>query len=144
MPQELLGSRVAAIYELQAAWLEPRLKQIGVRWSSFQLLAAIVGAGDEASQAEIARRLAVAPATLSEAVQNHVERGWVEQVPSPRDKRLKVLRLTLQGKKLMGQVRNLVIECEHLMAAAVTPAQSTACAKVLDKMIESLERALET
>ena len=67
MPSELIGSRVATLYELQSAWLEPKLKEMGVRWTTFQLLATIFGAGDDARQAEVARRLGVSPATLSES-----------------------------------------------------------------------------
>lgn len=143
MSSELLGSRVATLYELQSAWLEPRLAQLGVRWTTFQLLATIVGAGDEASQAEVARRLGVSPATLSESVQNHVKDGLIEQIPSTTDKRLKVLQLSPQGKKMMGKIRTLIVECEDLMSGSVSTQEAKTCAKVLDRMIESLERGLE-
>ncbi|MCB0825464.1 MAG: winged helix-turn-helix transcriptional regulator [Armatimonadetes bacterium] len=143
MSRELIGARVATLYELQSAWLEPRLRDIGVRWTSFQFLAAIVGAGEEASQAEVARRLGLSPATLSETVQNHINIGWIEQTKSERDKRLKVLRLTNDGKKLMMKIRALVVECETLVANSVSIPESKKCAKALDKMIDALENALQ-
>ena len=144
MPTELLGTRVATLYELQSAWLEPRLAELGVRWTTFQLLATVVGAGDEASQAEVARRIGVAPATLSESVQNHVKSGLIDQALSSHDKRLKVLRLTVKGRRLMGEIRTLVKRCEEVMSSPVKERESKICAKVLDQMIVSLEKDLES
>ena len=143
MSRELIGARVATLYELQSAWLEPRLREIGVRWTSFQFLATIVGAGDAASQAEVARRLGLSPATLSETVQNHMSLGWIEQTKSEQDKRLKVIRLTPDGKKLMTKIRALVLECETLVSNSISIAESQKCAKALDKMIDALDNALQ-
>ena len=79
MAQHLIGTRIAAIYERQAEWLEPRLADLGVSWATFQLLTTVAGAGEEASQIEVARRLGVTAATLSESVQGHVGRGLLKQ-----------------------------------------------------------------
>lgn len=144
MSAENLGSRIAALYELQSAWLEPRLQNLGVRWTTFQLLATVVGAGDEASQAEVSRRLGVAAATLCESVQIHVKEGLIEQSHSTRDKRIKILRLTSKGKRLMGEIRTLVQECESIMTRPVKATDAKTCAKVIDQMIDSLEKSLES
>ena len=70
-----IGAKVAAIYELQSAWLEPRLRAIEVSWTTFQLFSAIQAAGGKSSQVAVARRLGVTPATLSETVFAHVQNG---------------------------------------------------------------------
>lgn len=144
MPLHNLGSRVASLYEVQSAWLEPKLQSIGVRWTTFQLLATIMGAGQDASQAEVARRLGVAPATLSESVQLHVKDNLLQQVPSKKDKRKKILELTPKGIQLMMQIRGFVQECEKVMTAGLSGQEAALCAKVIDQMAENLEKALET
>lgn len=144
MSVDHLGAKIASLYELQSAWMEPRLSKAGIRWTTFQLLATIASAGSEASQAEVARRLGVAPATLSESVQKHVQDGYVQQSPSPHDRRLKILQLTPEGQRLVGKIRNLALECDRVLVQALKEKEAKTCAKVLDQMIDSLERALES
>ena len=57
MAKTLIGTRIAAIYELQAEWMEPKLTELGISWATFQLLTTVANAGDGASQIEVARRL---------------------------------------------------------------------------------------
>lgn len=144
MSNEQLGARVATLYELQSAWLEPKLLEYGIRWITFQLLATIIGAGDLASQAEVARRLGVAPATLSESVAHHVEDGFIQQVPSKKDKRVKVLKLTPQAKRVMTKVTKLIQDCEASMCAGVKEREAKIVARTLDQMIENLEKDLKS
>ena len=137
-----LGPRVATVYELQSAWLEPRLKALGVRWTTFQLLVTIIACGENATQADIARRLGVAPATLCESVQAHVAAGIVTQSPS-KDKRVKLLGLTANGKALTKKIGDLVGQVERLASAGLAERDNQVCANVLDAMITNLENALE-
>lgn len=140
MPQEQIGPRIAAIYELQSAWLEPKLKSIGVNWSTFQLLTTVSGAGKKASQVEVARRLGVTPATLSESVYAHVEKGLLDQVPSSRDRRVKVLQLTDRSKSMLRQIKRLVSESEALIHQDLSDAESDRLARLLDKVLLNLEQ----
>ncbi len=140
MTNTQLGPIIATIYELQSAWLEPRLKAAGIRWTTFQLLATILGAGDEASQAEVARRLAISPATLSESVQIHVERGLIVQETSPNDKRKKVLRLTPAGKKKMSSVAKHVQELESKLTQGISPKELHIIESGLGKIAENIEK----
>jgi DNA-binding MarR family transcriptional regulator len=135
-----LGPLIATIYELQSAWLEPRLKSAGIRWTTFQLLATILGAGDDASQAEVARRLAVSPATLSESVQIHVEKGLITQETAPNDKRKKVLRLTPAGKKKMTSVGKHVQELESHLTQDISPKDLQLIETALGKIAENIEK----
>lgn len=135
-----LGPLIATIYELQSAWLEPRLKSAGIRWTTFQLLATILGAGDEASQAEVARRLAVSPATLSESVQIHVEKGLITQEAAPKDRRKKVLRLTAAGKKKMSSVGKHVQELETQLTQGISPKDLQLIETSLGKIAENIEK----
>lgn len=139
MPQEQIGPRIAAVYELQSAWLEPKLKSLGMTWSTFQLLTTVHGAGKRASQVEVARRLGVTPATLSESVYAHVERGLLEQVNSSRDRRVKLLQLTDRSKSMMRQIKRLVAESESVIARGLSETEGDKLAKLLDKVLANLE-----
>lgn len=144
MPAEQIGARVAAIYELQSAWLEPRLREIGVNWTTFQLLTTVFTAGKKASQVEVARRLGVTAATLSESVYAHVQKGLLEQVSSKHDRRVKVLQLTEKSKALMRQIRKLVTESETVMTNGMTDDDAEKLSAGLDQVLTNLESAIET
>ena len=144
MPSEQIGARVAAIYELQSAWLEPRLRAIGVNWTTFQLLTTVSSAGKKASQVEVARRLGVTAATLSETVFAHVQKDLLEQVPSHRDRRVKVLQLTERAKAMMRQIKRLVAESESALAQGLRSGEADQLAALLDRVLASLEGAVES
>lgn len=141
VPESQIGPLIATIYELQSSWLEPRLKKSGMRWTTFQLLATVMAAGDGASQAEVARRLGVAPATLSESVHAHVESGHLVQEPSPADRRKKILRLTPSAKKKMGEVGKHVRELESRMSRSLSGPELLDLERLLEKVVENLEAA---
>jgi DNA-binding MarR family transcriptional regulator len=141
MSSRQLGARVATVYEFQSAILAPQLKTLGVAWSTFQLLTTIQASGDTTSQAEIARRLGLAPATLSESVQLHVKKGLIEQVRHPHDARVRALQLTDLGKALMKKIQAIVNANNRLLEEALTPEEATECARLLDKLIAAVEKA---
>ena len=139
MAQQLIGVRIAAIYDLQAEWLEPRLADLGVSWATFQLLTTVAGAGDEPSQIEVATQLGVTAATLSESVQAHVGRGLLKQSRSTSDKRVKVLSLTAKSHRTMLKIRDLVTRSEEAMVRGLLPQELSATATVLDRVRRNLE-----
>ena len=143
MPSEQIGARIATVYELQSAWLEPRLKGIGVSWGTFQLLTTINSAGKRASQVEVARRLGVTAATLSETVFTHVQRGLIDQVATNRDRRVKVLQLTDRSKGLLRQIKKLISESENLMAKGLKDVEAEQLAGLLDRVLLNLESDTE-
>jgi DNA-binding MarR family transcriptional regulator len=139
----LIGTRIAAVYELQAEWMEPKLRELGISWSTFQLLTAVANAGDRASQIEVARRLGVTAATLSESVQAHLDKGLLSRTTLPRDKRVKLLRLTPESKAIVERIKELVVQADETMTRGVLPDEMTLVARVLDRAMENMESALE-
>lgn len=134
-----MGARLASLYELQSAWLEPRLEAIGVSWTAFQLLLTVAAAGENASQIEVARRLGVTAPTLSESVQAHVAKGLLRQVQSKKDRRIKVLTLTPKSQQLMVEIRRLVAEAEAVMTRGLSEGACRDLAKLLDRAAENFE-----
>lgn len=142
MSQTALSPKIAAVYELHAAFLEPKLKQIGVSWATFQLYSAVFAAGSSASQAEVARRLGLTPATLSESVQIHVRKGLLEQVPGANDRRVKILRLTAKAEKQLKQIRELISQAETVMLEGLSSEETRVVSALLDRCRGNFERIL--
>ncbi|MBN8691410.1 MAG: winged helix-turn-helix transcriptional regulator [Armatimonadetes bacterium] len=143
MAESQLVPLIAAIYEYQAAYLEPKLKKIGLSLGSFQLLAAVHAAGEGASQIDIARRLGIAPATLSETVQIQVNNGMLEQVTSKVDRRVKSLVLTNDAKKKLEEVRKMIQQLEQAMLAKLPPANLNVTLSTLETVLDNVEEILE-
>lgn len=141
-PQEL-SARIANVYELQSMWMEPRLAKLGISWTSFQLMMAI-GAAKGSTQAQVAERLGISPATMSESVKLHVDRGLIAQTASASDRRVKTLSLTKEGDKIMSKVRKIIAECSEVMTEGIPNAKLESCAKVLDDFSARLERSLDS
>jgi DNA-binding MarR family transcriptional regulator len=130
---------IASVHEAMASRLEPQLEELGVSWTSFQLLAAVHGAEGKIAQAEIAHRLGVAPATLSESVQGHLKHGTLIQVGSEIDRRVKHLELTKFGKEKFAEIFRLVAATEKEMLTGIPAAERKAVEKVLTRVVQNLE-----
>lgn len=143
MPEMRLSPRIAAIYDLQAALSEPGMKALGLSWTSFQLLSAVHSAGGSASQAEVARRLGVSPATLSESVSAHVAKGLLQRADSAADKRVKNLELTAEARRLLTKAMAIFEEVEASMLHGVAAGTVDGGLKLLDRCIANLEAELE-
>lgn len=143
MPAEQIGVRIAAIYELQSASLEPKLKKLGISWTTFQLLTTIHSAGKSASQIEVANRLGITPATLSETVFSHVQKGLIEQVPSKSDRRVKVLQLTDTSKQLMKQIKKFLVESESVLLADLNQSEAEQLSGFLNRVLSSLDKSMQ-
>lgn len=137
-----MGARLASLYELQSAWLEPRLEAIGVSWTAFQLLLTVSAAGENASQTEVARRLGVTAPTLSESVQTHVAKGLLRQVQSKKDRRIKILTLTPKSQQLMVDIRRLVAEADAVMTRGLSERACRDLAHLLDQAAENFESSV--
>ncbi len=144
MAETMLIPRIAALYELQSAYLEPRLKKLGISLSTFQLLAVVHSSGGEASQIEIARRLGVSPATLSETVHLHIKKGLLEQVVSSEDRRVKILKLTKSSSSKLKDVRKLLDNLEEIMLKDVSGSTFRSALAVLDLALANVENRLKS
>lgn len=137
-----ISTKVATIYELQAALLEPGLKKMKISWTSFQLLMAVSQGGGKLSQAAVAQRLGITPATLSEAVRSHVEKGWLKQSGSETDRRVKSLMTTNKAEKLLTTIRELVAEAEETALKGMSKAERASLAQALDQVVTNLRKRL--
>jgi DNA-binding MarR family transcriptional regulator len=137
-----ISSKIAAIHELQAALMEPGLKKLKISWTSFQLLMAVSSGGGKLSQATVSQRLGITPATLSEAVRVQVEKGWLKQIGSDTDRRVKYLATTQKAEKLLASIRELIAEIEDAGLKGLTKAERAALSQSLDEVVANLRKRL--
>ena len=142
MAETVLIPLIAVLYELQSSYLEPKLKKLGMSLNTFHLLMAIQNSGEKVSQIEIARRLGVSPATLSETVSGHISKGLLEQVVSRKDRRVKFLRLTKSSNSKLKDVRKLLNGLENLMLDGIGSSKLRETIAILDAAIENIEKTL--
>lgn len=135
-----ISARIATLYELQAAWLEPRLAKEDITWNAFQLLATIAGAGNSASQIHVANQLGVTAASLSETVQTYVRKGWIEQKVDPNDRRVKRLSLSRVGKRKLAVIQDLLEQSETVLKTNLSGSEQSQLATLLDQVIERFPR----
>lgn len=81
--------------------------------SSYRILALVAEGNERSSQ--IAGRLALARPTISNAVDQLVERGLLQREPNPEDRRAVVLRITDDGRAAVAAAEASV--AEHLRPA---------------------------
>lgn len=103
-----------------------------------------IAAAKGSTQAQVAERLGISPATMSESVKLHVDRGLIAQTASASDRRVKTLSLTKEGDKIMSKVRKIIAECSEVMTEGIPNAKLESCAKVLDDFSARLERSLDS
>ena len=105
--------------ELVAQALQPTLDRLNISYGAFELLSAIRSAGDNANQAEIARRLGITAPSLTEAVRAAIGSGLIEQVPVATDARAKNLRLSPKGKAALAKILEEVNQTEQILVVGI-------------------------
>ena len=83
------------------------------------------------STAQLARNAFVTDQSAADMVRVLEERGLIERVPDPEDRRRRVLRLTGPGRELLDRVRGDVDEVEALMLSALSADEAEALRRSL-------------
>jgi DNA-binding MarR family transcriptional regulator len=136
-----LSGLIVELASCQARLLTPALKQAGLTWASFSLMAVVAGS-DEIAQSELAQELGLAPATLSESVAEHVRLGLLRQVTSPSDKRVKMISVTAEGTRKLREVLPAIHWIDSLYDEPLGPAGAEQMAKNLEAIAQRLRLAL--
>ena len=75
----------------------------------------------EFSVSELAERHKVSPPSMSKTVNSMVERGWVERVPVPSDRRVVHLKLTPEGLRMLTEIQGAMVERVAEVVATLSP-----------------------
>ncbi len=81
---------------------------------------------EELTLSALARKRAVSVQAASEHVQGLVDRGWVQRIPDPNDRRQALLRVTDEGLQQLEQVRAQLRELFTPVMAQLDPSETSA------------------
>lgn len=90
---------------------------------------------------EIADRLRIAPRSATEVIDGLEERGLVERVPHPRDRRATLVVLTDDGRQLFQELRAHRQRSSEEFFAVLDKADRQELSRLLEKLIEAHPRS---
>ena len=140
---ETLSGQAGLLCELLTSAIEPHLKRADMTLSTFELLSTVHALRNRGTQADVARRLGITPPSLSESVKAAQKMGLVDQVPSTRDGRAKVLHLSPLGTKSLNAVLRAVRTAETEMLAGLSASDTAVAIRVLRQANKNLARGLQ-
>lgn len=126
------------------AWraaLERYLKSCGITPAGWSALAAVAAVDEAPSQRQLAEQLGVDGATLVATIDRLVAGGFVERMPSPHDRRVKLVVLTAQGRSLAARVGAQAARLRQAIAARIDAGRMAAASDVLEELQQILEGA---
>lgn len=135
---------VCELHGAARAWrgaLERQLKAMGLTAAGWSALEAVAGGAEPPSQRELARRLGVDGATLVATIDRLAGRGLVERSAAAHDRRVKLIVLTEEGRRLAERVRRASGELRRLMLERIDARRVAAAADVLEELRQGLEGA---
>lgn len=139
-----LSGQAALLTELLSTALEPHLERAGITHATFDLLSAIRATDGAASQAEIARRLRISPPTLSQALRAASERGLIERTEKKSDARVKLVRLTPQGRRAIDGALRAVNQLEREVVEELNARELSVAVTVLRRANQKVAAKLRS
>jgi MarR family 2-MHQ and catechol resistance regulon transcriptional repressor len=105
-------------FHAAAKYLYAGLEETGIDDTDFRILEALLNKGPLPVNT-IGPRVFLTPGSISTAVDRLVERGLVNRVESPEDRRVRVVSLTKKGKELIAPIfRKHAAEISRVFADA--------------------------
>lgn len=126
------------------AWraaLERYLKSCGITPAGWNAVSAVAGAATAPSQRQLAEQLGVDGATLVATIDRLVAGGLAERMPSPHDRRVKLVVLTGKGRALAAKVGEQAALLRQSIAARIDAARMAMASEVLEELQQVLEGA---
>lgn len=125
----LLGVAQDALYASRLANLELKPKHVA--------LLCILRLRDAGSQMELAGLLGVAPSLVVLLADHLEERGAIQRVRDPADRRRQSLRLTETGLRLLASATEVAAELDEELAADLPAGDRAAFSTALDRLLEA-------
>jgi MarR family transcriptional regulator for hemolysin len=125
------------------AWrgaLERRLRACGLTAAGWSAMAALIASAAPPSQRELARRLGVDGATLVATIDRLASASLVERMPSPHDRRVKLVVATEKGKALAAEIEGFTAALRREVMAHIDSERVDVAAGVLEELRAILEQ----
>ena len=113
-----------------------RIEHIGLSHKQVGLLA-VVDAGVETSQREIATRLHVAPSLVVTLVDQLTNTGAVRRTRSRSDRRVQIIEITDEGRKLLKTATDVASRLDADLRTSLSPDDQQALDRLLPSLLHS-------
>lgn len=120
-------------YDSMQSEVASQLQKHGLTLPQFGMLSALA-VSSCTNQQELAARLQVTKGNLVGLIDRLGERGWVERVPDPEDRRVNKVRLTEPGKAILEQVYPEQLKAVELMMGKLDMPEVEALQSLLKKL----------
>ena len=134
-----LPYRVKRLSLLLGLYIDRALKEHGLGRSQWQVLTCLSATG-ELTQRELQSTLLVEPATLTAIVDALAEKGWVERAEGAPDRRVRMVKMTLEGRRRFSASDDPIQRVSAVMVEGVSDGERERFARNLTRMIGTLER----
>lgn len=135
-----MDSVIVLATELNLAFsrdVEVLLREVSLTRHEFELLSLIRTADGRANQSDLCRTLGLSRATMSEALNNLVQKGYITKQVSPADARAHQLFLTPVTHRLLVQLSDNIRELEIEWLNILSEKEVSAATKTLQKLLNS-------
>lgn len=126
-------------YLLSSQLLDAQLQDFGLGRTQWQIMFHLAHEGS-VSQRVLQKKLHVESATLTNLVASLVRKGWIQQLPDPKDKRSKYLQLTPRGKEVWKTLPDPLRAIQDKMTQGIPRADIEQARQVLMRVVENLEQ----
>lgn len=93
-----------------------------------------IRAHPEVDATRLSHLIAFDRSTLGSVLERLEAKGWVLRTASPTDRRVRLLRLTLEGERLLRQVEPAVRRVQQRLLEPLTPADRAAMLRLLGQL----------
>lgn len=124
------------------AWrgaIERQLRACGLTAAGWSAMAVLVASPAPPSQRELARQLGVDGATLVATIDRLAAASLVERMPSPHDRRVKLVVPTARGRALAAEIDDFTATLRRDVMARIDSARLAVAASVLEELRAILE-----
>jgi DNA-binding MarR family transcriptional regulator len=105
----------------------------GLQRAQWRMLA-LIGTASDCTASELVRRASLDAVAVHRAVGQLIERGLVLRRPSPQDGRVKLLRLSARGRRMLAEIAPVARALEQRALAALPEAEARVFVRALARL----------
>ena len=119
--------------------LEKNLEGLGIHRASHRVLMTLA-CHQFASQAELAKRLEVTPASIAVTLKNLEKTGYITKTAKKEDNRINVVELTKKGRKLVDESQDFFDSLDREMYQGFSEKERRELCRFLDRIYENIQQ----
>jgi DNA-binding MarR family transcriptional regulator len=110
------------------------IAELDISITQMKSLHVLVDSGSEVSVKELSDRLGLSLPGASRMIDALLRRGWLERREDPDDRRMKRVRITDEGRKVLDRIESARLAGLEDYAASLTPEQRTRLSSALSDL----------